>query len=214
MKINEAEALAGVPRKTIRFYEEQGLLSPQRNRANGYRDYGEEEVEVLRKIKLLRKLGLPLAEIRQIQQGSLTLRDGLNRHAIVLNRERKRLEQSLAMTRTMAGRGDTYAALDAAAGLAEMETLEEGGTMFLNQQNNDQKPRMFRGAVASAVVMVVLMAAMIALLVWAEMVDPIPLPLMLICEAIPAAILIGVVAALVQRIQELKGDELDDADQY
>ena len=65
MKINEVEALVGITRKNIRFYEAEGLLSPRRNSQNGYRDYGETEVEVLRRIKLLRKLGLPLEEIRQ-----------------------------------------------------------------------------------------------------------------------------------------------------
>lgn len=66
LKINEVEALVGITRKNIRFYEAEGLLSPRRNSQNGYRDYGETEVEVLRRIKLLRKLGLPLEEIRQM----------------------------------------------------------------------------------------------------------------------------------------------------
>ena len=62
MKINEVEALVGITKKNIRFYEEQGLLSPRRNSENGYRDYGQEEVDTLRQIKLLRKLGVPLEE--------------------------------------------------------------------------------------------------------------------------------------------------------
>ena len=70
MKINEVEALAGISKKNIRFYEEQGLLSPRRNSENGYRDYGENEVEVLRRIKVLRKLGVPIEEIRQMLSGA------------------------------------------------------------------------------------------------------------------------------------------------
>ena len=54
MKINEVEALVGITKKNIRFYEEQGLLSPKRNSENSYREYGEEEVQTLRRIKLLR----------------------------------------------------------------------------------------------------------------------------------------------------------------
>ena len=64
MKINEMEALVGVTKKNIRFYEEQGLLSPRRNSENGYREYGEAEIETLRRIKLMRKLGVPIPEIR------------------------------------------------------------------------------------------------------------------------------------------------------
>ena len=51
MKINEVEALVNITKKNIRFYEEQGLLYPQRNTENGYRNYSEEDVQVLRQIK-------------------------------------------------------------------------------------------------------------------------------------------------------------------
>ena len=68
MKINEVEALVGITRKNIRFYESEGLLAPRRNSENGYRDYGEDEVRVLLQIKLLRKLGVPLEEIRKMQE--------------------------------------------------------------------------------------------------------------------------------------------------
>ena len=74
MKINEVEALVGITKKNIRFYEEQGLLSPRRNSENGYRDYGQEEVDTLRQIKLLRKLGVPLEEIRRMQAGRMERR--------------------------------------------------------------------------------------------------------------------------------------------
>ena len=56
MKINEVEAAVGVTKKNIRFYEEEGLISPRREPGNGYRSYSEADVERLRRIKLLRKL--------------------------------------------------------------------------------------------------------------------------------------------------------------
>ena len=52
MKINEVEQQAGITKRNIRFYEQQGLLSPKRNGENGYRDYSEEDVAELKKIKL------------------------------------------------------------------------------------------------------------------------------------------------------------------
>ena len=69
MKINEVEQRIGITKKNIRFYEDQGLLSPRRNKENGYREYSEEDVKTLEQIKLLRKLGLPLEEIRLMQSG-------------------------------------------------------------------------------------------------------------------------------------------------
>mgnify|MGYP003270895281 CR=1 FL=1 len=52
MKINEVEAAVGVTKKNIRFYEEEGLISPRREPGNGYRSYSEADVERLRRIKL------------------------------------------------------------------------------------------------------------------------------------------------------------------
>ena len=56
MKINEVEAAVGVTKKNIRFYEEEGLITPGREPGNGYRSYSQADVERLRRIKLLRKL--------------------------------------------------------------------------------------------------------------------------------------------------------------
>ena len=86
MKINEVESLVGVTRRNIRFYENEGLLTPARNKQNGYREYGEAEVEELKKIKLLRKLGVPLDEIRRMQAGPGTVGDGMRRHLITLGK--------------------------------------------------------------------------------------------------------------------------------
>ena len=68
MKINEVEAAVGVTKKNRRFYEE-GLISPSREPGNGYRSYSQADVERLRRIKLLRKLDVPLAEIREMLEG-------------------------------------------------------------------------------------------------------------------------------------------------
>ncbi|MDR3784395.1 MAG: MerR family transcriptional regulator, partial [Dysosmobacter sp.] len=51
------EARSGVPRANIRYYEAEGLLAPARS-GNGYRDYSEEDLRTLEKIKLLRRLGV------------------------------------------------------------------------------------------------------------------------------------------------------------
>ena len=70
MKINEVEAAVGVTKKNIRFYEEEGLISPSREPGNGYRSYSQADVERLRRIKLLRKLDVPLAETGRCWKGS------------------------------------------------------------------------------------------------------------------------------------------------
>ena len=65
MKINKLEDLLGVTRATIRYYEDQGLVTPPRTE-NGYRDYSDEEVRLFQKIIVLRKLGVSVPEIRDL----------------------------------------------------------------------------------------------------------------------------------------------------
>ena len=56
MKIKQVEELVGISSKNIRFYEEQGLLTPSRAE-NGYREYHEAEINRLKQIKFLRNTG-------------------------------------------------------------------------------------------------------------------------------------------------------------
>lgn len=217
MKINEVEAQVGITKKNIRFYESQGLLAPRRNSENGYRDYGPEEVEALRQIKLLRKLGLPLEEIRRMQAGSSTIGDGMRRHLITLERERRSLEQSMEFCRALKDREERLDALDAGALLEEMEQLERSGTTFKNKQQGDTRPIRYAGAIVVALLMTALMVGVIVLMAWGFSIEPQdapPLPLLIVLMAIPAAVIFGVLLALVQRLKEIQKGEENDAKNY
>ena len=216
MKINEVEAQVGITKKNIRFYEEQGLLSPRRNSENGYRDYGEAEVAVLRRIKLMRKLGVPLEEIRRMQAGG-TVADGMRRHLVTLERERKSLEQSIQLCQTLKDREERLDALDAAALLEEMERLEQAGTTFQDKQKNDARPVRYAGAAVMALLTTALMVGIIVLMVWGFTVDPAdapPMALLAVLVAIPGVVILGVLLALFQRIKEIQKGEEDDAKNY
>ena len=86
MKIQEVETLTGLDRATIRYYEKEQLLAPERS-DNGYRNYSEENVELLQKIKLLRKIGIPLSEIKNLEQGSDCLSDVLSNQILILDQQ-------------------------------------------------------------------------------------------------------------------------------
>lgn len=64
--INKLAKLAGVTTRTLRYYDEIGLLSPQRTSSNGYRVYGQQEVDLLQQILFYRELGIQLDEIKNI----------------------------------------------------------------------------------------------------------------------------------------------------
>ena len=216
MKINEVEALAGISKKNIRFYEEQGLLSPRRNLENGYRDYGENEVEVLRRIKVLRKLGVPIEEIRQMLSGAHTVSDGIRRHIITLERERRNLDQSIGLCRELQYLVFPVSGLDAQALLSKMEQLERGGASFQDKHAQDVRVR-YVAPVVVTVLMVALMTALSSMLLWVFFSQPEQAPpvwILLVIVGFFAAVGVGVVLALAQRIREIGKGEIDDAKHY
>ena len=216
MKINEVEALVGITKKNIRFYEEKGLLSPSRNSENGYRDYGESEVAVLRRIKLMRKLGVPIEEIRRMQEGTQTVGDGMRRHLVTLERERKNLEESVRLCELLKERTEPLGELDAQSVLEEMEKLEQSGTTFQNKQKLDVRIRYVAPIVISAMVVAVL-AASVGVMLWGFYMDPEsapPLVIVFVAVAVPLLMIAGILLALVQRIAEIGKGEIDDARKY
>ncbi len=66
MNIGQAAMRAGVPPKTIRYYEDIGLLAPARRSDNGYRAYAETDVHLLRFVQRARSLGFGVKECRQL----------------------------------------------------------------------------------------------------------------------------------------------------
>ena len=66
LSISEVRAATGLSARTLRYYEELGLLPGVRRRAGGRRVYGADEVERLRFIGRLKALGLSLAEVKQL----------------------------------------------------------------------------------------------------------------------------------------------------
>ena len=88
MTIKDMEARTGMSRANIRYYEQEGLIAPQRD-SNGYRNYQESDVQALERILLMRRLGVSLEDIRALQAGSLPLGEAMERQADKLGREQQ-----------------------------------------------------------------------------------------------------------------------------
>ncbi len=213
MKINEVEQQAGITKRNIRFYEQQGLLSPKRNGENGYRDYSEEDVAELKKIKLLRKLSLPIEEIRKIQSGALVLEDALMRQVIVLEREKTDLEVMSRLCRSLSEERCQYLTLLPEQYLERMVEMEKDGTRFSNVDKQDVIRRK-RGSILAAAVFILIMVFLIMIFIWGFLEDPIPMWMVCGFVMIPAAFILGVIISLVQRIKEIEGGEEDVARKY
>ena len=66
MRIQEASSQSGMPPKTIRFYEEIGLVRPAARAANGYRQFSDTDVRMLKFIHRGRKLGFSVEDIQKL----------------------------------------------------------------------------------------------------------------------------------------------------
>ena len=111
MTSKEMEARSGVPRANIRYYEAEGLLCPARAK-NGYRNYSEADLAALEKIKLLRRLGVPMEELKAVQGGSRSLSEALDSRLASLAGERGTLERVERVCGELRRSGETFETLD------------------------------------------------------------------------------------------------------
>ncbi len=213
MKIKQVEELVGITRKNIRFYEEQGLLNVGRSE-NGYREYGMEDVERLKKIRFFRRLSVPLEEIRQYFEGNRTLEDILEKQVVHLEQERENIQRTQLFCKQMLEQKVKDATWDTDNCLEQMEKMEKEGVRFMDDIKKDIQKKRQRGALLGAGIMLVIMLTIIAILLWANSLEPLPIGMLLYLIGIPALVMIGVLVALISRMKEIKGGEEDEASKY
>ena len=137
MTIREIEALSGMTRANIRFYESEGLLTPNRME-NGYRDYTISDLDTLHKIRLLRALGLGIDEIRKLSAGETALGEALESRRSAMQTEQRTLVRAEEVARAMLRAHADYATLDTGRYLAALEA----GAQTAVQQDVQPKQHM------------------------------------------------------------------------
>jgi len=118
MKIGEVARASGVPAKTIRYYEEIGLIAPAERTGSGYRDYGTNDLETLRFIARARSLGFSVAEVSDL---------------LALWRDRQR---SSAQVKAVAE--EHLSNIDAK--IAELQSLRETLADLIHRCHGDSRP--------------------------------------------------------------------------
>ena len=96
MRINELEKALNVSRANIRYYEKEGLLNPSR-KENGYREYDENDVAILKKIVIYRKLGISIQDIRGIFDGTVVLNEAAGKSIGLMENEISSLNVSIEL---------------------------------------------------------------------------------------------------------------------
>ncbi len=95
--VQKLAKLAGVSTRTLRYYDEIGILKPARISSSGYRIYGQDEINLLQQILFYRELGVNLTDIKQIMtdpafDGSRALKE----HRKQLLDKRNQIDQLIA----------------------------------------------------------------------------------------------------------------------
>jgi len=94
--IQEVARLAATTSRTLRHYDDVGLLHPSRMGSNGYRYYNEASLRRLQRILLLRDLGLGIPAIAEVLAGQTNDARALETHLGLLRQEQQRLDRQIA----------------------------------------------------------------------------------------------------------------------
>lgn len=140
MKINEVEKQTGISSSNIRYYEQKELLVPQRANDNNYRIYTSDDIERLKQIKILRMIGIPIAEIKEILDEKKSLKDVMNIRIDQITDEEQNLATVKALCKTVVDH-------DMDIHMLNEELLDENRTLWkkkLNIVNTEEKAQALR----------------------------------------------------------------------
>ena len=131
MKIKELENLLSISRSNIRFYEKQGLFSPER-KDNNYREYTERDIEVLKKIIIFRKMGFTVEEIRLIQNNELPFADTITNVQHRIEDEIEQLNGSLKLIKQVSQENSSFDEIDIDKHWNAISESEKSGEKFVD----------------------------------------------------------------------------------
>lgn len=131
MKIKELENVLSISRSNIRFYEKQGLFSPER-KDNNYREYTERDIEVLKKIIVFRKMGFSVEEIKLIQNNELPFKEAITNAQHRIEDEIEQLNGSLKLIKQVAKENSSFDEIDIDEHWNAISESEKSGEKFID----------------------------------------------------------------------------------
>ncbi|MBR6507560.1 MAG: MerR family transcriptional regulator [Clostridia bacterium] len=121
LDINEVCNMLGVTSRTLRYYEEKGIIQSTVNQFETRRKYSPDQVEHIKHVLVLRALGLSISKIQQLHQGNIDLSLAISQHKAEL-------------IATISSKAKELTLLDEA-----LLTVDSGGNIFEEKENNTEK---------------------------------------------------------------------------
>lgn len=131
LKIKELENLLSISRSNVRFYEKQGLFSPER-KDNNYREYTNQDIEVLKKIIIFRKMGFTVEEIKLIQNNDLPFAEAIANAQRRIEDEIEQLNGSLKLIKQVAQENLSFDEIDIDEHWKTISESEKSGEKFVD----------------------------------------------------------------------------------
>lgn len=91
MKTKQLEEMLGITKESLRYYEKEGIIKPKRDE-NNYRNYSENDIDILKLILLLRSMEISIDEIKLIMNDELSIREALETKQDYIEKSKTKLE--------------------------------------------------------------------------------------------------------------------------
>lgn len=214
MFINEVEHLVGLSKKSIRYYEENRLLSPKRNSSNDYRIYSAEDVNRLKVIKFLRELGVSIRELKLLRENKITLEECMIGRIDKIDKEKEKYEKVKDMCLEIVSSNVTYENIDITKYFERVSVLNKEGFTMRNIKTN--KTKKIVGAIVSSFIFSLFFLFIGGVITYFQITEAEKMPwfLFVFFMFIFLIPVFGIIYNLVNRIKEIKGGEEDEASKY
>lgn len=212
MLINEVENIVGLSKKSIRYYEKNGLLSPKRNIENDYRIYSEEDIRKLKIIKFLREVDVSIRELKLLNEHKITLQECMRQQIKKIEREESNYQKIKDMCIEISESNDTYEEIDITKYFEKVNILSKEGFTMRDIKTN--KKRKIIGAIISSLIFSSFFLFILGIIIYSQLKESIPWLLFVFITLIVILPVIGTIYNLIIRIKEIKGGEEDEASKY
>lgn len=214
MFINEVEHIVGISKKSIRYYEQMGLLMPKRNKENEYRIYTEEDIKKLKIIKFLRELNVPIREIKQLNDNELTLQECMKERLNKIENELNNYSRVKAMCTEILNSNENFETINITKYFQEINILKKEG--FTMKEVKTNKKKKIQGAIFSSIIFSFFFLFILGIVTYFQFTDIDKMPWILYVFFVLIFIfpLFGIIINLIDRIKEINKGEEDEASKY